>query len=218
MVEQGAFGEERNIATQKIELSIVRDQPACRDAVIVQQCRNGAGESAGDAMEELRDTSVERNEVEWLIVLSDVDECAPEGSRLRSEDDSFVDSPPLDTARPSKVHLLFNRCGSTQSYGVHMLTGDNRFDEHTLVTAREVGAPLVTGTTKSLRLLGWLSFVSSLLWLGGIGSMLGVAWGLIGVFARGRVTEWPVRGLRLCIAGVVLGCLGLIAAIALYLS
>ena len=95
---------------------------------------------------------------------------------------------------------------------------DNPFNEYSLVTAKEVGGPMVTGTTTSLRHLGWASIVFSVLWIGGAGSFVGATFGLVGILSRGRVTTWPIPGLRLCVAGLVLGVLGIVAAAALYLS
>ena len=96
------------------------------------------------------------------------------------------------------------------------MSGDNRFDEYALVTAKEVGAPLVTGTTTSLRLLGWVSLILSLLWIYGLGSILGAVFGLTGVLSRGRVVVWPAPGLRLCIAGLTLGLIGCLLTLVLY--
>jgi hypothetical protein len=94
-----------------------------------------------------------------------------------------------------------------------VVVGDNPFDQQYLVTAKEVGGPMVTGSTDSLRLLGWCSVVLSVLWIWGLGSFVGATLGLIGVLARGRVTVDPPPGLRLCVAGLVLGLIGLAAAI-----
>lgn len=95
--------------------------------------------------------------------------------------------------------------------------GDNRFDEYTLVTSKEVGGPMVTGAIDSLRFIGWTSLILSILWLGGIGSAAGAVFGLIGVLVRGRVTVWPVPGLRLCVAGLVIGVAGFVATAFVYL-
>jgi hypothetical protein len=93
---------------------------------------------------------------------------------------------------------------------------DNRFDEHLLSTTEDLAAPLITGTTDSLRFLGWASLVLSLLWVWGFGALLGFGVGLIGVLARNRVTVSPPPGLRLCYAGMVLGLVGIGVAVALY--
>jgi hypothetical protein len=89
-------------------------------------------------------------------------------------------------------------------------------DRYTLAIAREVGRPLITGTTNSLRLLGWLSLLSSLFWCYGLGSLIGFCVGLIGVLERNRVTTYPVRGLRLCVVGMALGLFGLVYAVVVY--
>ena len=97
--------------------------------------------------------------------------------------------------------------------------GDNRFDEHLLVTQREVGADLSRTPWRSLRLFGWASLFSGLLWLWGLGSVFAIGFGLIGIVGRHQVAAetYPPPGLRLCVAGVVLGAVGLAAAIALVL-
>jgi hypothetical protein len=93
--------------------------------------------------------------------------------------------------------------------------GDN--DRYVLATSREVGGPLIQGTTKSLRRIGWISAICSLSWLWGLGSLIGIAVAIIGISERNRVTEVPVRGLYLCWAGLALGVIGFVAALVLYL-
>jgi hypothetical protein len=55
------------------------------------------------------------------------------------------------------------------------------------------------------------SLVLSILWLGGLGSLAGI---MLGFAARRRIAETGERGARLAIAGIVIGLVTLLFAIA----
>ena len=95
---------------------------------------------------------------------------------------------------------------------------DNRFDEYLLGTSREVADPLVNGTVESLRTLGTASIVLAVLWVYGFGSLLAIGMASIGLMLRKRAAVDPLPGVRLTVVGLVLGIVGLVAALALALA
>ncbi len=60
------------------------------------------------------------------------------------------------------------------------------------------------------RMAAW-SLVLSIVWLGGLGSLAGIA---LGIAARRRIAETGGRGTGLAVAGIVIGVLTLIFAVA----
>jgi hypothetical protein len=94
-----------------------------------------------------------------------------------------------------------------------MSLGDNRFDEYLITTNREVAEGIGNGGVASVRALGIGSIVLALLWGWGLGSFLAIGAGSLAFLLRGRATVDPLPGLRLAAAGIVLGMVGLVAAI-----
>ena len=97
---------------------------------------------------------------------------------------------------------------------------DNPFNESLLSAQRDLGRDFASGPWKSLRPLGWASVVLGILWLFGFGSVFAVGFGLIGVMGRHRVASDvdPPPGFRLCVAGLIIGVLGLVATILWFLN
>lgn len=91
----------------------------------------------------------------------------------------------------------------------------NPFDE-SLISAQLDGARDYAGSPwPSLRPLGWASVICGVVWLFGFGSVFAIGFGLIGIVGRYRVASdrYPPPGLYLCIAGMVLGVIGLAATV-----
>ncbi len=92
---------------------------------------------------------------------------------------------------------------------------DNPFDESLLAAQRDTARDYAAGPWRSLRPLGWASLVLGLLWLFGLGSVFAIGFGLIGVTGRSRVatSDDPPPGWYLCVVGLVIGSLGLVATV-----
>ena len=65
-------------------------------------------------------------------------------------------------------------------------------------------------STNGLAIAG---LILSILWLGGLGSLLGVIFGHV---ARGQIRKRPQKGAGLALAALILGYLGLVGSVALY--
>jgi uncharacterized protein DUF4190 len=76
--------------------------------------------------------------------------------------------------------------------------------------ARTAPAPAPPATPRTSKMAIW-SLVLSILWLGGLGSVAGI---LLGVSARRRINGTGERGAALAVAGIVIGVITLLFAVA----
>lgn len=85
--------------------------------------------------------------------------------------------------------------------------------ESTTRTELSYAPPATQRSRKTNKMAVW-SLILSIVWLGGLGSLAGIA---LGALARRRIAETGERGAGLAVGGIVIGVITLVFAIAYWL-